>query len=138
MALNNNFYIEIFENEKQWLDFLNLNLLNVYYLPQLRDFYLKKQNEILQEKNITNNEFLKNILNMINEMLDNINMIIESHKNGIDVDVKILSNCFLINQMNNNVKSDNEVTIVQLNDDIPIEDDYLCDEFDEEVKPLKR
>ncbi|MBQ9072755.1 MAG: hypothetical protein IJY25_06325 [Bacilli bacterium] len=131
MALNPMVYIDdIFATEQQYLVFLNRNLLNAYYLDQLKDFYVGKKEEILKDENAINNKFLSNTLNMINKMLNDIEELIELRKQGINVDVKQLSNSFLINQINNNVKDD--VTVLSLNDD------YLCDEFDEEVKPLKR
>lgn len=132
MALNPMAYIDdIFATEQQYLVFLNRNLLNAYYLDQLKDFYLGKKEEILKDENALNNKFLSNTLKMINKMLNDTEELIELREQGLNVDVKKLANSFLINQINNNVKED-KVTVLSLNDD------YLCDEFDEEVKPLKR
>ena len=137
MALNPMVYIDdIFETEQQYLVFLERNLLNAYYLNQLKDFYVGKKEEILKDENAINNKFLSNTLNMINKMLNDIEELIELREQGMNVDVKRLANSFLINQMNNNVKE--EVTVLRLNDDVLNSDDYLCDEFDEEVKPLRR
>ena len=132
MALNPMAYIDdIFATEQQYLVFLNRNLLNAYYLDQLKDFYLGKKEEILKDENALNNKFLSNTLKMINKMLNDTEELIELREQGLNVDVKKLANSFLINQINNNVK-EYKVTVLSLNDD------YLCDEFDEEVKPLKR
>lgn len=142
MALNNNFYREIFEKEEYWIKLINMNLLNAYYLSELKDFYSKKQSELLQEQGIMNNEFLKNILNMINKALYDIEVIMNENKKGNKVSIASLQNSFLINKMNNNVKEDNisEIRIETNTSSVQpvLEDEYLCDEFDEEVKPLKR
>ena len=43
MALNKNFYKEIYENETMWIDMINSKLINAYYLIEIKEFYQKKQ-----------------------------------------------------------------------------------------------
>jgi len=49
MALSSSFYQEIFKNENSWIESLQSNLLNVYYLPELQKLYNKQKKNVDSE-----------------------------------------------------------------------------------------
>ena len=113
MALNLDFYKEIIEKEKTWSTNLEYNLLNAYYLPELRDFYISKQDQLSMEAMKTGNALINGLSNTLLNMILKLNFYIESHENGNEIDLRELNNYFLINVLSNNFietkKIDNEI-----------------------------
>lgn len=120
MALNNNFYDEIFEKEKYWIELASKNLLNIYYLNGkngIKEFYLNKQKELSLEYRLTKNEIMGKFLQIINNILSHIDYLTDEYRNGELIDMNSLVNLFLYNQMNNNVnetKKSNEIIRLQM------------------------
>lgn len=110
MALKNDFYSEIFNNEKKWTELINQNLLNsIYCNLTLKPFYLKKRNEIMEEYTLTNNQILNEVLFIIENILRKIEYFTVQYNNSKEVDIKELLPLFLINQMSNTNQKENEV-----------------------------
>lgn len=106
MALNNNFYNEIFENEKYWIELANKKLLNIYYLNGkngLKEFYVNKKKELELEYKLTNNDIIKQFLDIINSIIREMEYLTDEYRKGELIDMNSLVNLFLYNQMNNNV-----------------------------------
>jgi len=120
MALNNNFYDEIFEKEKYWIELASKNLLNIYYLNGrngIKEFYLNKKKELSLEYKLTNNEIMGKFLEIINNILSHIDYLTDEYRNGELININSLVNLFLYNQMNNNVnenKKSNEIIRLQM------------------------
>ena len=106
MALTQKFYKEIYEKEKIWIGNLNQNLLNVFYLPELKDFYSSKYNELLSEYHLTgeSNEMIKSYLTAINKMISKIDLLDAQDRKGISADLSDLNDLFIVNLLNNNIK----------------------------------
>lgn len=146
MALDNNFYTEIFEKEIYWTDLVDKNLLNVYYLNGkngLKDFYIKKLEKLKYEYSLTNNEMLKKILDIINNIINEIDDITIRYKRGNKININSLPKLFLVNKMNNKVDviNDNDIDRLQIkkqvlknirnfysNSNRQVNDDYLYDD----------
>jgi len=111
MALNKNFYKTICYKEQNWINMLDRNLLNIYYLPELRQFYFEKQEQLNYEVNLTGNEFLKNILLSINQIIEKIDYLMNQDKKGNHVNIKELRDLFFINKLTNNITSSNKTNI---------------------------
>ncbi len=101
MALKLDFYKEIIEKEKMWLANLESNLLNVYYLPELRDFYIDKYQKLNDEVNLTGNALIKTILGTLRNIILKLNYFIEQYQIGNEVNLNELKNLFLLNILNN-------------------------------------
>lgn len=114
MALKNDFYTEIFEQEQKWLTMMNSNLLNVIYCKHsLQPFYQKKVNELVTENSLTYNPLIEQIIlvfNTIIEKIDSLNKLyIESRESKVDE----LYPLFLVNRLTNvSKKSDLEIETV--------------------------
>ena len=106
MALKEKFYEEIYEEERNWTDLIDMNLLNVYYLVELRKFYNDRQLRLSYEYELTFNPIIKSMLNLINNVISKINYIINEDKMNNPINIKELKNYFLINQLNNKVSYD--------------------------------
>lgn len=153
MALNNNFYNEIFEKEKYWIELASKNLLNIYYLNGkngIKGFYLNKKMELELEYKLDRNDIIGKILDIINGIIGEIEYLTDEYRNGELIDINSLVNLFLYNQMNNNVKDNTKVAdikkiqkqreilqslrrIYRPGDD-DYDSDYLYDEPDYKVK----
>ena len=105
MALNNNFYSEIFEKELYWTELAKKNLLNIYYLNGkngLKEFYEKKRIELSKEYQLTNNPIQAQFLEIINNIINKIETLSIDYRNGKNININSLVNIFLSSQMNNN------------------------------------
>ena len=108
MNLNDDFCKEIFKREKEWINLANKNLLNVYYINGrngLREFYESKKIE-LQENYSATSKLVKTITDMINNILLKIDVVTNEHKDGKRIDMKCITDLFLLYQLNDN-KEDN-------------------------------
>lgn len=106
MALSNNFYNDIFEKEKYWMELINHGLLNIYYLNGeggIKEFYLNKMEKLEYEYESTGNQIIKNFLELINNIINQIDYLTNEYRQGELIDMKSLSTLFLHNQINNNV-----------------------------------
>ena len=157
MALKNNFYDEIFEEEKKWIDLINSNLLNsIYFKRELKPFYLKKITELINEYSSTKSNVIKMFIELINNILTEIDLLIQKHENNQKVDCSSLIPLFLKNQMgssyeqketkDSSIDYDLNLQIKKqlLQNDIdnirrekPVIDDYLYDDFPEEKVRVK-
>lgn len=152
MALNNDFYSEIFTNEQKWIELINSKLLNIIYCNlALKPFYLEKKSVLEQEYNLTNNKIIGQILSVLDNIINKIESLDEAYKNNQNTDIKELIPLFLATQMNNIYqKQDNNTITVSdrlqikkqvlenevMNYDRTILDneDYVYDDFPEEIK----
>jgi len=115
MNLNDDFCKEIFKREKEWINLANKNLLNVYYINGrngLREFYESKKVE-LQENYSATSKLVKTITDMINNILLKIDFVTNEHKDGKRIDMKCITDLFLLYQLNDN-KEDNRYNLVEL------------------------
>jgi len=139
MALNNNFYSEIFEKELYWTKLAEKNLLNIYSLDGkngLKGFYENKKAQLEIEYNQSNNELQKQFLNIITNIIDQINLLVDDYRKGKNVDVKSLTKNFLSQQMNNNcdkVKQDSKEVLSGKNTLKTISDDNQSSQVRERV-----
>lgn len=111
MALNKDFYKTICDKEQNWITMLDRNLLNVYYLSELRQFYFEIYEKLNYEVNLTGNEFLKNISLSINQMIEKIDYLMNQDKKGKYVNIKELRDLFFINKLTNNISVSNKTNI---------------------------
>ena len=103
MALKFDFYKEIFEKEKIWLTNLGFGLLNVYYLPELLDFYFLKQKTLTEEAEQTDNSLLTSLSSAMGSMIIKLNEFINLDYAGKEIDLKELNNYFITNILCNNL-----------------------------------
>lgn len=151
MALKNNFYNEIFANEQKWIELINKNLLNsIYCNLALKPFYLKKRKEIEAEFEATNNQMLKQILSVIDSIINKIEEFNEQYENSKFVDIKTLLPLFLSNQMSNSNQNENEsIGLLRkkkqiledkirsyINEKTSNENDYLYEDFPDEHRKV--
>lgn len=129
MALKKGFYDEIFDSEEKWDSLIKSNLLNIIYCNlELKPFYLSKKEELVHEYEITNNAIIKQVLDIINNIISEIDVTYEKYNSGESVDINYLSSLFLINQMRNSEfetekKDDDKKEL----DTSQKDDDYLYD-----------
>ena len=116
MALTQDFYKDILEKEKSWIINLQYNLLNIYYLPELKNFYQEKQNRLVYEADLTNNMLIRGISFTINKLIDKIDEFIKLSEEGKDIDLKELRNYFLISVLNNDVYYVKKDRLEEIND----------------------
>ena len=95
MALKSNFYDEIFKEEKNWIEMLDSNLLNVYYLVELRNFYYERQIIVGREYNLSLNPVMKSIWVVLNNMVEKLDRIEADYKIGKRININELKNYFL-------------------------------------------
>lgn len=100
MALKLDFYKEIIEREQTWLTNLEYNLLNVYYLSELKEFYTDKYDKLNEELS-KQNPLINSIISVIGNMISKLDSIINTYNEGRDVDLNILKNYFLTNMLKN-------------------------------------
>lgn len=141
MALNTNFYEEIYEKENTWIDVIKSNLMNIYYLPELRDFYFKKQERLSYEFELTGNEIIKTFSNAISTIIIKIDCLINEDRKGNIVNINEICDYFLINKLNNNMTytssdklnkiTNNKNNLYELRKKIVDEnlEDYIDDDF---------
>ena len=115
MELKQNFYDEINEKEEIWIELLDLNLLNVYYLPILKKFYYETQLKLNHEYELTLNPIIRSMIHLLDNIMIKIDCIIEEDKSGIPVNITDLKNYFLINRLSNNISNDEKGIIVDNN-----------------------
>lgn len=157
MALKKDFYTEIFEQEQKWIELINSKLLNsVYCKYSLQPFYLEKKRDLEQEYLLTKNEIIANIIEVINSIVEQIELFNEQFNSGHTVDVNSLLPLFLTTKMSNTSKKEEnnsevsqEITELQIRKQILenkiknydrntfINDDYVYDDFPEEVRRVK-
>ena len=102
MALKQDFYSDIFLKEEYWTEIAKENLLNIYYLDNLKEFYLDKKNELEKELELSNNTLIKSFLNMIQNIISQIDIVTDDYKSGKNININSVIKLFLSNQMNNN------------------------------------
>lgn len=137
MALNKNFYNEIFEKETMWEGMLKDGLLNIYYIPQMKEFYLKNVDIILKELEDNKNEILNSIINSLNNIISKLDFLIKEENEGNIVNLYGIVDLFLINKMHNivlfpnNKRNFNSKNIYDLRKKETIDDkvDYVDDDF---------
>jgi len=141
MALSTNFYEEIYEKEKTWIDIIKSNLMNIYYLPELRDFYFKKQERLSYEFELTGNEIIKTFSNAISAIIIKIDCLINEDRKGNIANINEICDYFLINKLNNNMTytnsdklnkiTNNKNNLYELRKKIVDEnlEDYIDDDF---------
>lgn len=116
MALTQDFYKDILEKEKSWIINLQYNLLNIYYLPELRNFYQEKQNRLEYEGDLTNNMLIRSISFTINKLIDKIDEYIKQNEEGKEVNLQELRNYFLISVLNNEIYYIKKDRLEEIND----------------------
>ena len=147
MALKADFYKEIFENEKKWIELLDKNLLNAIYCGfSLKPFYLKKKEELEIEYNLTHNNMLAEMLTVINGIVFKIEKLEEEYKESKSVNIKSLLPFFLTSKMNNSNQDIKRVDVLKMQRDVlkremnkikPVEiEDYAYDDFPEDYKKV--
>ena len=141
MALTQDFYKDILEKEKSWIINLQYNLLNIYYLPELKNFYQEKQNRLIYEGDLTGNMLIRTISFTLDKLMDKIDEFIKLNEEGKDIDLQELKNYFLISVLNNDVYyikkdrleeiNDNKNNLYELRQKVINEgsEDYLDDDF---------
>ena len=141
MALTQDFYKDILEKEKSWIINLQYNLLNIYYLPELKNFYQEKQNRLIYEGDLTGNMLIRTISFTLDKLMDKIDEFIKLNEEGKDVDLQELRNYFLISVLNNDVYyvikdrleeiNDSKNNLYELRQKVINEgsEDYLDDDF---------
>jgi len=156
MALNIDVYKEILEKESVWINSINL-LNSIYCNLELKPFYEKKRTEIIEEYNKSNNVILGEFIKIIDKIIGKIESFNEQYNNSLNVDMKSLLPYLFTYQLNNSLdnnqlnSNDNlnelekleikkQVIQSEINDYRNNQDDsdVIIDDFDEEVKPLKR
>ena len=117
MALNKNFYNEIYENETMWIDMINSRLINVYYLIEIKEFYQKKQIILNEEFELTGNNMMKSISYAINNIIVKLDFFINEDRKGKIIRLKELNNLFLVNVINNNLPCINKKKVDEIKQD---------------------
>lgn len=158
MALEKNFYNEIFEREQKWSELINSNLLNsVYCNLTLKPFYVEKRKELKEEYDQTKNEIIKQIILIINDIINEIDLFNYQYVNYKKPNISSLLSLFLITKMNNvkqkenkaierksenidKLKNEKQILQDQINNynrDIKEIEDYVYDDFPEEIIRVK-
>ena len=105
MALTRSFYEDIFEKEEMWIKNLEKNLLNIYYLPELKKFYINTKERFKYEYELTNNAIMVIFLNSIENLINKIDYLIKEYEEDKVIDLNELKSLFFINILNNNIES---------------------------------
>lgn len=116
MALTRDFYKEILDQEKTWITNLQYNLLNIYYLPELKNFYQEKLSKLIYESDLTDNMLIRSISFTINKLIDKIDEYISLNEEGKDVNLNELRDYFLISVLNNDVYYVKKDRLEEIND----------------------
>jgi len=148
MALTRSFYEDIFEKEEMWIKNLEKNLLNIYYLPELKKFYINTKERFKYEFELTNNDTMLMFLNSIDNLINKIDYLLKEYEEDRVTDLNELKSLFFINILNNNIESpvytnfsriENEKSqLYALRDKVVNEnsEDYLEDDFFYENKKI--
>ena len=154
MALRQDFYTEIFEQEKKWIELINSKLLNsIYCKYMLQPFYLEKKRDLEQEYFVTQNEIIGKIIGIVNSIIEQIELFNTQFKAGERIDISTLLPLFLTTQMSNSPKKEEnnnqirqEINGLQIKKQLlesqikyfdkgtSTDEDYVYDDFPEEVK----
>ena len=94
MTIKPSFYKYIEEKESNWIENINSNLLNVYYLPELKKFYLSLQNHLKNILIIVDDEFLENLFYQIEIIIKKIDVLTSSDKKNNSINIKELNSLF--------------------------------------------
>ncbi len=109
MALNSDFYMDIFKKEAYWTQLAKDKLLNVYYLDKIKSFYQDKKNYINKELESTNSVLLNNFFQMMDDIIKKIDLVTTNYRKGLKVDINSIVNLFISNKMNNSNINNNVV-----------------------------
>lgn len=139
MVLQYDFYQEIIDKEKTWIINLDYNLLNIYYLPELKNFYEEKLNRLNYECSVRPNKLIKAIANCIENMVYKLDYFINENDAGRDINIKDLRNFFILNILQNSIVENEEATKKEPENSIynlrnKIETEELDDDFYYEEK----
>lgn len=145
MALRNDFYMEIFANEKRWVGLINKNLLNsIYCNLVLKPFYQEKKKELGQEYSLTGNKIIEQIIIIIENIIKQIEIFNTQYNESEEINISLILPLFLTNQMNNTNNLENSMFSIdskQSNKPLTVlksdTEDYLYDDFPEEVRRIK-
>lgn len=100
MALKNEFYNEIFDQEQKWIEMINSNLLNTIYCKcTLKPFYAEKIKILENEYIVSKNKLIEQIIIIFKNIISQIEIIEERYQNNKKIDVKSLLPLFLTTQM---------------------------------------
>ncbi|MBR6690443.1 MAG: hypothetical protein IKL65_03840 [Bacilli bacterium] len=103
MALDNNFYQEIYINEQKWIGLIESNLLNIYYFNvELVPFYKKKLEELIYEYNLTENKIIEQIIEEVKCIIQKLEEFDAAYRMGNLISTKSLIPLFLVSKFNNN------------------------------------
>lgn len=109
MALKTDFYSEILEQEKKWIELINSKLLNSIYCKYiLQPFYLAKKRDLEEEFLLTQNKIIGYILEVIEPIILQIELFNNQFRTGEKVDISTLLPLFLTNQMSNSTTKEEE------------------------------
>ena len=134
MVLQYDFYQEIIDKEKTWLINLDYNLLNIYYLPELKSFYQEKLDRLNYECTVKPNKLIKAIAGCIENMVYKLDYFLNENDAGRDINIKELSNFFILNLLQNSICENDEIIKKQPENSIyilwnKIETEDLDDDF---------
>lgn len=156
--VKSDFYSEIFENEKKWKQLIDKGLLNsVYCNLTLKPFYQKKKQILEKEIGLNNNELIKQIIMIINDIIIEIDSLNYKYVNYQKPNINNLLPLFLTSKMNNTTYHEKNTNInktdekeqlrnkkqileqiisncYNIDKDIP---DYVYEDFPEEVSMKK-
>lgn len=157
MALRQDFYTEIFEQEKKWIELINSKLLNSVYCKYiLQPFYLDKKKELEQEYFLTQNDIIGNIIGIIDSIIGQTEVFNEQFISGEKVDINLLIPLFLTTKMTNTSKKEEEKSNIsqEINElqikkqllenqiryfdkNVTPDNEYVYDDFPEEKEKVK-
>lgn len=158
MALKPDFYSEILEQEKKWIELINSKLLNSIYCKYiLQPFYLAKKRDLEEEFLLTQNKIIGYILEVIEPIILQIELFNDQFRTGEKVDISTLLPLFLTNQMSNSTTKEEEknnpireeITGLQIKKQLlesqlrnfdrtdSSNEEYIYDDFPEEVVKAK-
>ncbi|MBQ2946443.1 MAG: hypothetical protein IJE04_01140 [Bacilli bacterium] len=152
MALKKDFYTEIFEKEQKWIELINTKLLNAIYCKfSLQPFYISKKKELEQEYFLTHNEIMGNVVSTLDLLISQLEVLYEQFRTGYTADANSLIPLFLITKMSNSYKNENinemsqlqikkqklEQEIRNAKQEVSFQEDYVYDDFPEEVRKVK-
>ena len=63
MALEDTFYEKIHNQEKRWIELINQNFLNIYFVKiELKTFYEDKLIQLKKEYSLSNNKMIEQVI----------------------------------------------------------------------------
>ena len=141
MALTRSFYQDITEKEEMWIKNIEKNLLNIYYLPELKNFYINIKERFKYEFELTNNAIMKIFSNSIDNLINKIDSLLKEYEEDKVIDLNELKSLFFTNIITNNIESfvysnlnridDEKSQLYELRGKVinEISGDYLEDDF---------